>query len=141
MKNRCQIGDYEDALLHMFKPGAMVKRSDDMLRDLMLEIEDYEDAIYLHDALIGSTVEDRIKYFHLKLLVDAGYLEETGRHGGAFRMTNAGHDFVALIRSEGAWSAVKATAATIGGASVRMLGEIAYALAKEKLRALGLPLE
>lgn len=117
-----------------------MRRSDDMLRALLLELEEYHDPLYPFPSVSGMSPEDRIKHFHLRLLCDAGYLEESGRSGGMFRITNAGHDFLVLTRSNEAWSAVKMAASSLGGASVRMLGEIAYALAKDKLRQIGVPL-
>jgi hypothetical protein len=91
--------------------------------------------------LIGATPQDRIKYFHLRLLADAGFLEESGRSGGVFRMTNAGHDFLSVIRSDTAWARTKEAARPLMGASLGMLRDIALGYARQSLRDMGVPID
>lgn len=144
-KTPCQLGDHADQLVMMLSWGLDMVRDDDLLRALLIEIEADPDPLFMFSIDHGSSDEERIKYFHLRLLVDAGFLEETGRNGtsrigGVFRMTMQGHDFLILIRRDDNWGKVKAAGARLGGASLRMLGEIAYALAayalaKAKLRS------
>ncbi len=102
-----------------------MKRDNDLIRSLLLEIEAAEDAIFLCVLTDGSTDDERRSYYHLKLLVDAGMLEETGRFGGSFRMTNYGHDFIEAIRSESIWRDVKSVVATVGGATLGIMSDIA----------------
>lgn len=139
-KTPCQLGDHADQLVMMLSWGLDMVRDDDLLRALLIEIEADPDPLFMFSIDHGSSDQDRIRYYHLRLLVDAGFLEETGRNGtsrigGVFRMTMQGHDFLILIRRDDNWGKVKAAGARLGGASVRMLGEIAYALAKAKLRS------
>ncbi len=102
-----------------------MKRDNDLIRSLLLEIEAHDDAIFLCVLTDGSPDDERRSYYHLKLLVDAGMLEERGKFGGSFRMTNYGHDFIEAIRSESIWNDVKGVVATVGGATLGIMADIA----------------
>lgn len=117
-----------------------MKRDDEYIRDLMLEIEAQDDPLYMCQNGLGMSAEQTREYYHLRLLADAGLVEETGKYGGVFRMTNAGHDFLAAIRSETSWNRVKATAATVSGAGIGVLRDIALGYVRQELTKLGIPL-
>lgn len=110
-----------------------MQRDNDLIRDLLMEIEGEEGAIYFLPLTSTTSDGDRKKYYHLKLLVDAGMLEENGRHGGSFRMTNAGHDFVEAVRSESRWNFVKEGVAKAGGATLELMADIALAYLRAEL--------
>lgn len=128
-----QLGDQAEAMMLLLSWGRDMVRDDELLRALMFEIEKNPDPIFMFSIHNGSSDEDRIRYYHLRLLADAGFLEETGRYGGAFRMTNNGHDFLAHVRDDNTWGHVKKASGKLGGISVRLMGEVAYALAKNRL--------
>lgn len=115
-----------------------MRRDEDFSRLLLQELEADSDWIVLHSIEQDSTDEERTKYYHLELLVDAGFLEENGKHGGAFRITNAGHDFLAVTREDKSWRAVKVAANSVGGVTLRMMGELATSFAKQALKEKGL---
>jgi hypothetical protein len=71
-----------------------MKRDDDLIRDLLLKMEESDDSDYVCSLTMGSEPEEEREYFHLQLLGDAGYVLETGRHGGVFRVTNQGYDYL-----------------------------------------------
>lgn len=116
-------------------PEDEMKRDDDMVRALLDEIEADLEPLYDYPLVMGMSPANRVKYFHLQLLVDAGYLEE--QHDGMFRMTNSGHDFMAAIRDDTIWNEVKRRASQVPGAGINLIGEIAFAYVREKARELG----
>lgn len=117
-----------------------MKRDDDLIRRLMLDIEASTDAIHLHSLTLGASEEDRRVYYHLQLLNDAGFLDETGKHGGVFRMTNSGHDFVETIRNDTIWNKTKKAAESASGVTLGILKDIAVGYIKQELAKAGVPL-
>lgn len=117
-----------------------VRRDDDLIRTLMVELEaDPHPVVFFQPD--GDSDADRIRYYHLRLLVDAGFLEETGRHGYNFRITNDGHDFLRMMANEGFWSQVRSKAAEVVPAyGLRLAFEIGNGLMRQKLADLGVPL-
>ena len=126
-------------MMALISQGYAMKRDDDLLRDLMLQIEERPEPIFHFIPKLSVEVQAKT-YFHLRLLADAGLLEESGKHGGEFRMTNSGHDFLAAIRSDTNWHRAKSTAAKVSGAGVGMLRDIAIGYVRQELVKLGVPL-
>lgn len=118
-----------------------MKRDDDRLRTLMFEIEAHEDPLYVFFLSFDSGRSERETYYHLRLLCDAGFLEETGETGGEFRMTNQGHDFLASVRDDTVWRKTRTAAAHLSGTSLGILHDIAVGYVRQKLRELGVPIE
>lgn len=137
--NRCPDRVATDSVMAMLGWSIAMKRDDDLARQILLEIEAHDDPLYVCALHSGSDQGERIRYYHLRLLVDAGFLEESGKQGGVFRITNAGHDFLALTRQSEAWEATKAGARMLGGASLQMLLRVAEGYALRKLAELGVP--
>ena len=118
-----------------------MKRDDELLRKLMLDMEADPEPVVIFEAMKSDEDEDRRAYYHLRLLCDGGFLEETGKHGGVFRITSAGHDFIGLMKDEGMWSSMKKKAATVVPQyGLRLLFEVGNALVREKLQKMGVPL-
>ncbi|WP_158589821.1 DUF2513 domain-containing protein [Gemmobacter lutimaris] len=118
-----------------------VKRDDELIRSVMFELEDAPEwVVFVLPDWDDEDAEEVRKYYHLRLLADEGYLEETGAHGGNFRITGAGHDFLRMMREEGLWHQIKAKASEVPGYSLRLMFEIGHAMLKQKLKELGLPL-
>ena len=121
---------------------ADMRRDDDKIRDLMLKIEAHHDPIYHYNICRDSPKEDREVYYHLQLLCDAGFLEETKAHSGAFRMTNAGHDFVGFMHDDGLWAKMKSHATSVAPRyGLKLLFEIGDTVVRQKLIELGIPLK
>lgn len=129
-----------DTIDWMIVEGVEVKRDDDLVRRLLLDIEASSEPIHLFALHMNMTADERTTYYHLKLLADAGFLEETGARGGTFRITNAGHDFLAAIRDEGSWGKVKAASRALGGVGLGMLKEIGLGYLRAKAVEMGVPL-
>ena len=122
--------------------GIKVKRDDELVKQLLIEMEDSTEAVHFYGLSGPDFDEGERKYYHLRLMQDAGLVEESGRHGCNWRMTNAGHDFVGLIRDAGMWAKMKERAAqVVPSYGLKLLYEVGNALARQKLRDLGLPLE
>jgi Hypothetical protein (DUF2513). len=115
-----------------------MKRDDDYMRQLLLDIEASDDW-YFHNTLGSADDAEADKsHFHVMLLVDAGFLARFGND--TYRITNAGHDLLALTRRNEAWEATKKAAGHVGGASLQMLLRVAEGLARQKLAELGIPI-
>ena len=124
--------------------GIELERDDDYLRDLLLEMVTGDS--WLHTSTLhgdGSGAHKR--HFHILLLVDAGFMARVAQEGnqgqgGSYRITNDGHDFIALTRETEAWEATKAAMKSIKGASVQMLYRVAEGYARQKLVEMGVPI-
>jgi hypothetical protein len=88
-----------------------MKRDIDLCRQLLLDIEargaDCSVSVLRTDA--NHDAEERVRY-HLRLLVDAGYLKEVDRTTSGvpcLRLSDAGHELIELTRSEGRWREAK----------------------------------
>ncbi len=107
-----------------------MKRDDDYIRKLLLDMEASDD-LYLHIYLPHNMAPDEEKmHQHAELLCDAGFFEAVKK--GVYRMTNHGHDYLAVIRSDSAWGKTKKGAAKIGGASLGIMKDIAIAYVKQE---------
>src|SRR5690606_19796994 len=93
MKIRLAESGYPSQPPRIYAGDELMRRDDELLRKLMLDFEAQDDPLLVHAQTLGADEEDQKIYYHLRLLADAGFLQETGRTGGVFRMTNAGHDF------------------------------------------------
>jgi hypothetical protein len=119
----------------------MMKRDVDLCRQLLLDIEgrgsDCSVSVLRADA--EHDVEHRVRY-HLRLLVDAGYLKEIDRTPGGVpcvRLTDAGHELIELVRSESRWrDARQACHDRTGGLSLAVIRAILldWALAPVRYR-------
>ncbi|MCD1621075.1 DUF2513 domain-containing protein [Salipiger manganoxidans] len=123
--------------------GIRMKRDDELVKQLLIEMEDSTEAVHFYGLSDPDEADGgERKYYHLRLMQDAGLVEESGRHGCNWRMTNAGHDFVGLIRDAGMWAKMKERAAqVVPSYGLKLLYEVGHALARQKLRDMGLPLE
>ena len=119
---------------------ADMRRDDDLLRKLMLDMEADPEPILVHGLTQDATEEQRLAYYHLRLLADEGFLEELGRNGGAWRMTSKGHDFVAAVRSDAVWGRTKQMASLVSGVSLSILKDIAVGIMRDQLTKMGVPL-
>lgn len=57
--------------------------------------------------------------------------------GDLYRITNAGHDFLAHTRQSDAWEAIKAISGRLGGAGVGVMARVAEAYIIQKAVDLG----
>lgn len=137
--NPCHGIAWDESFWTLIQMEAEVQRDDDYMRELLLELEASPDWLHIGGLALGADHEEQRRHFHMRMLCDAGMLEETGRSGGVFRITNAGHDFLAMIRQNENWQATKEMARRLGGASLQMLYRIAEGYARQRLTEYGVP--
>lgn len=120
--------------------GLPMRRDDDYIRQLLLDLEASEQPNLLVEEYIGMSAEDVKQHYHCELLCDAGLMHTDGN--GVYRMTNQGHDYLAVIRSNKIWEKTKEGASKIGGASLGVLMDLAVAyIKKEAATKLGIDLK
>lgn len=112
-----------------------MRRDDELLRGLLVRIEDHDDWIYEHQLDSGSSDAHVTEYYHLQLLADAGLLRETGKYGGDFRMTSQGHDFLAAIKNDTNWNKVKSVAGKTAISGVAAMVQVATELVQQQIKA------
>lgn len=123
-----------------------MKRSLDLIREILLVIESYEpERIGLIQSISPRDFSgtEAQNWHHIKMLYEAGLLDVAGKpdmqlnyaiHG----MTMAGHDFLDAIRDETVWDKTKTRLGNAGGWTL----DLVLAVAKEELkRRLGLGLQ
>lgn len=118
---------------------ADMKRDDDLIRKLMLDLEADPEPIRIVPVGAGLSEEREREYYHLLLLADAGYLEVSGEFQDVFRITNAGHDFLAVLANETIWTKARAKAAeAVPRYGLKLLAEIGTEMIRQALRDKGL---
>jgi hypothetical protein len=100
-----------------------MKRDDEYIRDLLLQIEASSKERILHPEYHPMPPGYARKVHHAHLLCDACLLCEVAP--GEFRMTSQGHDFLAVVRDEDTWAEAKGLAELLGGVPLRMLRDLA----------------
>jgi len=96
----------------------MPKRNLEVIRSLLLRAESVE--LDPGDDFNTGYVDfmDQVTHeegYHLGLMRDAGLIEGRDAALGLFRITNAGHDYLDVIRSDNIWSKTKEKLAEVGG--------------------------
>lgn len=122
--------------------GVLVKRDNDLVRDILLRVESADGPVELSDLGIDAYAPQEVAY-HVELLNEAGYLEAVFAFGDgvtqdAFisRLTWSGHEFLDAVRDDSTWSRTKSTITdAVGSASLEVVKAVATAVA---LKSLGL---
>lgn len=139
-ENRCVWVEGEESFQVLILGGLKMHRDDDFLRALLQEMEASDQWMHLSAIHLSSPPEEMKRHFHIQLLVDAGMLAAMKSGSSAYRITNAGHDFLGVTRQQEVWEAAKAGVRHLGGASVQMLYRVAEGYARQKLADLGIPI-
>ena len=109
-----------------------MKRDNEYLRDLLLEIEESEEHLYLVVMTLGAGLDQEKKWFHVQLLCDQGYLFQESKR--AYRLTAQGLDFIESVRDEGIWNRTKAAIGETGGnVTLEILSSLARGFLKKKI--------
>lgn len=103
-----------------------MKRDVDLIRQLLFDIEQHGCECTLESLRTSATHEgDDRKRYHLRLCIDAGLAKEIDRSAAGspcVRLTNAGHEFLDICRSDQRWRAAKALVhEQTGGLSLTVL--------------------
>jgi len=115
-----------------------MKRSLDLIREILMAIEDYEpERISSLQTLSPTNFSgtEAENYHHIKMLRDAGLIDVAGKPflSGEFPingMTMSGHDFLDAIRDQTVWDKTKNRLGKAGGWTL----DIVLAVAKEELK-------
>ncbi|NVK15883.1 MAG: DUF2513 domain-containing protein [Rhodobacteraceae bacterium] len=122
-----------------------MKRNLDLLREILLAVEEYEPArISMLQSISPRDFSgtEAQNFHHINMLADAGYIKLAGKptlagdyavHG----MTIAGHDFLDAIKEQSVWDHTKKRVGEVGSWTL----DVVLAVAKEEVkRRLGLAL-
>ena len=109
-----------------------MKRDDEFLRELLLEIEASNDhLVFVHRTMDGGDLQNK-QWFHAQLLCDDGYLSQES--DAAYRLTAQGCDLIDSIRDEGIWNKTKGAVAETGGsATLDIILGLARGFLKKKI--------
>lgn len=124
-----------------------MKRDMDLVRELLLEIENGKNAFQLMDSemadMLGVDVLDPVpkeeadkREYHLELLQDAKFIECSRASGGYWhikRITWSGHDFIDSVRDPKIWKDTKEGAKQAGGFTVDILKSLAKGIIKKQI--------
>lgn len=112
-----------------------MKRNIDSFRKVLEFVEQKGSitrVIYLirdKEDIAGISEEEFI--YHFQLCLDEGFIDGDG--ASFKRLTNRGHDYLDLMRSDTVLNEAKSRLTELGGWSLSLLGEVLSAVAKEKL--------
>lgn len=121
-----------------------MKRNNDLVRDLMLKLEEQPPGSSKVPSLDGHS-PDEINY-HMALLVEAGWIQgHVSQEIGVaippvtfYRITFAGHDFLDSARDIERWGKAVTAATSVGAMSLEVLKAVLVDLATSAARrALG----
>ncbi len=107
-----------------------MKRDNDYIRLILLEIEAQSDWLILLSEELSLGEDERKLEYHMQLLCDAGLATQVSANG--FRLTNAGHDYIDAIRNDGIWQRTKDGASKVGGMTLSMMKDLAVAYVKQE---------
>ncbi|MBN9142438.1 MAG: hypothetical protein BGP00_07015 [Novosphingobium sp. 63-713] len=124
-----------------------MRRDMDLIRDLLIEIEDgksvYElitqeiaDILDIPDATTLPKEDVSRVEGHLKMLADAKFISLKPFGGGYWKIediTWAGHDFIDSVRDPEIWKKTKEGASKAGGFSAELLKDLAKGLLKTQI--------
>lgn len=109
-----------------------MKRDDDYIRKIMLELEESDDFRLAIQETLSSTAEEQKLIYHVQLLCDAGLFKTNGH--GTYRLSSQGHDFLDAIRDDTVWRKTKEGAASVGGLTIGMMKDLAIAYVKQRAK-------
>jgi len=105
---------------------------EDYLRELLFEFEAEQDWLILIATYQNMSAESRKRHYHMLLLTDKGFAQQVGND--TYRLTAAGHEFIAAIRDEGIWARTKAVVAEQGGSiPLEILKQLATGLLRKQI--------
>ena len=124
-----------------------MKRDMDRVRAILLQIESLKGPSLKDLIEDGTTNEDFEELvYNLNLLVEAGFVSGIEAHTmrsknwGRLDLTWQGHEFLDDIRDSNIWRMTKEGAVAVGGASVKVLWEMAKGYIKSEAARPGIPI-
>jgi hypothetical protein len=114
-----------------------MKRDMDIIRDLLLWMEEQPEHMFLYGEL-PEFGPNYATIAHAQMLLSGGYLEQSQQQ--TLRISWEGHEFLEKVRDPEVWTKTKAGAAKVGSWSIKLLGDIATGYVRAKAGELGLPM-
>lgn len=115
-----------------------MKRDMDLVRAILLAVEEGHGDIDIQDGLPGTEASAQELEYHLNLAQQAGLLDVAGvTLGGGYHiqgLTWEGHDFLDTIRDPEVWKRTKEGATKVGGWSFGLLKDLATAYIKSEAK-------
>lgn len=119
-----------------------MKRDMDLVRNILLEIENKDKGDGRWIEILIPEVDDKTLQEHLFLMFRSGLIE--GNDGSTMssreflpkRLTWTGHDFIDSVRDPEIWRKTKESANAAGGFTLELLGDIAKGLLKTQIKRL-----
>lgn len=118
-----------------------MKRDLDLLRIILLKIEESNEPILLSD-MVRALGNGPLIRFHVELLIDANYIDVRKipvlgvQHPDfyIYRLTNDGCDYLDAVRNDTVWSKCKDKLLPVGGtATLDVIKDVSVAVAKTML--------
>ncbi len=116
-----------------------VKRDTDLIRDLLIKVEENPEMDFTREFPCGSPELDIAGHspdelaYHLKMLITEGYLKGNPAVPVVSGLTMAGHDFLGSIRDPGIWNKTKQRIDGLPGIALKIVAAIAEAELKRHL--------
>ena len=112
----------------------------DLVRKMLISIEDYEHGFAPKQIVIDNYTQDQIGY-HATILIESGLVlghESQARgakspYSSITRLTWAGHEFLDTIREPSRWQQAKDMIQKAGGASLSVWGNLLTEILKKNL--------
>ncbi len=136
----CESLDLPRSVIALLRQGGAMKKDDEFLKQLMLEMEASEEWVH-HIDCDEDDPEAMKRYYHALLLADAGALAVTGRDLDHFRIRDQGYDLLSVMRDEKAWKIVRTAASKAGEVGAKTLMSMAEGYIRSKLASLGFPID
>ena len=124
-----------------------MRRDLDVIRDLLLEIEQFTGYTNYSKRMVNDTRDFNMTAFHLMILVDNGFIEATmttpptKKRGPEYiisRITSSGCDYLDNIRDKSIWDKTKTKLGSLGEtASLEVVKITSGAIIKEALKIIG----
>ena len=97
-----------------------MKRDRDLLRELLIELQQAPEGFLIHSISSSSTAEDLARDHHFDLLMDEDLVTRKGN--STLRLTPLGHDAVEAIGKSETWQMLKAKAPSEAYEAIKGIG-------------------
>ena len=118
-----------------------MKRDMDLIRELLLQIEEFDQGLGGDVEIKAGESEARVVAEHLRLLLEAGLIEGNAVPDDEYafdhilptRLTWSGHDFLDSVRDPEIWKKTKEGAISAKGFTLDLLQDLAKGFIKKQI--------
>ncbi|MDY7099222.1 MAG: DUF2513 domain-containing protein [Pseudomonadota bacterium] len=115
-----------------------MKRDMDLVREMLLWMEDHEDRLILVNEFKVFCDDSELTLGHIGILKSGGLIDEPQK--GLLGVTWEGHEFLDKVRDPEIWTKTKEGASKLNSWGVKLIGEMASGFIRAKAVELGIPL-